>query len=285
MTVQAFDGVHGDMKTQNCGFVNTASSNLLSDFTQISWHQGSMRLSQEILARIMEMEPNMADLARKAGINHDQVARFYKGTKTNYEHVAAMLEAVGARVLWPDERQDLTREVVFANPKMVNVPDGAQPPESHNYLAVPMVGMSGAGRGMNDPVVPDGNYLMVIRNHPSIMRRSNLIGVKIGRGETSMKGLLNPGDIVVVDRNDIRNPPRPPGNIFLVRDPDSEEGAMVKRVVFRESRKGTMDIVFYSENAAEHPPMVYDFQETFEGEVERALIGRVVVCFSDMTDK
>jgi len=285
MTVQAFDGVHGEDFTKIFVDVNDNNENLPSALFCVDSYRREMGLYEKILAELQSREPNMSALAEKAKIGFDQVRNFYKGTNTGIKSVAAMLEAVGARVQWPDERQDVTKDVVFANPKLVNVPEGAQPPESHNYLAVPMVGMSGAGRGMNDPVVPDGNYLMVIRNHPSIMRRSNLIGVKIGRGETSMRGLLNPGDIVVVDRNDIRNPPRPPGNIFLVRDPDSEEGAMVKRVVFRESRKGTMDIVFYSENAAEHPPMVYDFQETFEGEVERALIGRVVVCFSDMTDK
>lgn len=245
-----------------------------------------MPFLEDIRRSLARFENNQSELSRLSGIPQSTINRIFKSKGApRGDILGKLLDAVGARIIFPDEHQDMTREAIFADYRLVNTPNGAPPPTDSHYLAVPMVGMSGAGTGMNDPIVPDGNYLMVIRNHPSIMRRSNLIGVKIGKGETSMKGLLNPGDIVVVDRADIINPPRLPGNIYLVRDPDSEEGAMVKRVVFRESKKGTLDIVFYSENAAEHPPMVYDFQETFEGNVERALIGRVVVCFSDMTDK
>ncbi|MGE4442731.1 MAG: helix-turn-helix transcriptional regulator [Desulfomicrobium sp.] len=195
------------------------------------------------------------------------------------------IETLGAKLIFPGDRQDMTRDVIFANPRMVNVPEGSPPPEAHNYLAVPMVGWSGAGTGVDDPIEPDGNYLMVIRKHPSVRTRTNLIGVKIAKGETSMKGLMNPGDIVVVDRDDIPKNPKPPGNIYLVRDPDSPGGVMIKRVIFQESKKGNLDIVFYSENAAEHPPKVFDFHDTFEDNAAAAIVGRVVVCFSDMTDK
>jgi len=214
---------------------------------------------------------------------------FSKALKGDQDPSAAKflswLETLGAKIVFPGENQDMTREVVFANPKLVNVPDGAPPPVPHNYLAVPMVGWSGAGTGVDDPILPDGNYLMVIRNHSSIRTRTNLIGVKIAKGETSMKGLMNPGDIVVVDRDDIPKNPMPPGNIYLVRDPDSPGGVMIKRVIFQESKKGNLDIVFYSENAADHPPKVFDFHETFSDNAAEAIVGRVVVCFANMTDK
>jgi phage repressor protein C with HTH and peptisase S24 domain len=227
----------------------------------------------------------MSALAEKANIGFDQVRNFYKGTNTGIKSVAAMLEAVGARVQWPDERQDVTREVVFANPKLVNVPNCAPPPEAHNYLAVPLVGWSGAGGGVHDPIDLDGNYLMVLRNHPSIRTRSDLIGVKIARWETSMSPLMNPGDIIVVDRRDIYDDPSPPGNIYLVRDPATPGSVMIKRVIFQESLKGNLDIVFYSENASKHPPMVHNYEHVFSSDIENAIVGRVVVCFSDMTDK
>lgn len=216
-------------------------------------------------------------------------ATFSKALKGAQDPSAAKflswLETLGAKIVLPGERQDMTHEVVFANPKIVNVPDGSPLPIAHNYLAVPMVGWSGAGTGVDDPILPDGNYLMVIRNHSAIRTRTNLIGVKIAKGETSMKGLMNPGDIVVVDRDDIPKNPIPPGNIYLVRDPDSPGGVMIKRVIFQESKKGNLDIVFYSENAADHPPKVFDFHETFGDNATEAIVGRVVVCFSDMTDK
>lgn len=216
-------------------------------------------------------------------------ATFYKAIAGTQAPSAAnfmgWLDTLGAKIVFPDERQDLTREVIFANPKLVNVPEGSPLPVPHNYLAVPMVGWSGAGTGVDDPILPDGNYLMVIRNHSSIRTRTNLIGVKIARGETSMKGLMNPGDIIVVDRDDIPKNPKPPGNIYLVHDPDSPGGVMIKRVIFQESKKGNLDIVFYSDNAPSNPPKVFDFHEIFDDDIMKAIVGRVVVCFADMTDK
>lgn len=225
-------------------------------------------------------------MAEKLGVNPPTISRWLNRERApSLDKLGPVLDAVGAKIVFPGDRRDMTREVIFAAPRLVNVPESAPPPEAHNYLAVPMVGWSGAGTGVDDPIEPDGNYLMIIRNHPSVRTRTNLIGVKIAKGETSMKGLMNPGDIVVVDRDDIPKNPKPPGNIYLVRDPDSPGGVMIKRVIFQESKKGNLDIVFYSENAADHPPKVFDFHETFWGNAAEAIVGRVVVCFSDMTDK
>jgi hypothetical protein len=229
---------------------------------------------------------NPKQMAEAFGKNANLFTRWFAGErKPRFEDLADVLDKLGARIVFPGAQQEMTREVVFANPKLVNVPEGAPPPVAHNYLAVPMVAWSGAGTGVDEPIELDGNYLMVIQNHPSIRTRTNLIGVRIAKGETSMTGLMNPGDIVVVDREDIPKNPKPPGNIYLVRDPDSPGGVMIKRVIFQESKKGNLDIVFYSQDATNHPPKVFDFHETFEDSVVKAIVGRVVVCFSDMTDK
>lgn len=222
-------------------------------------------------------------MARRLGVNAPTVSRWLnKERAPSLGQLAPVLDALGARVVFPGG-EELTRSVTFAQPRLVNVPPGSPLPQDDRYLAVPLVGMAGAGRGLSDPRDLDGDYLMVLKSHPSVHLRTNLIGVQIGKKEESMRGLINPGDIVVVDRGDLRAG-KPPGNIFLVRDPDSEGGAMVKRVVFREDR-GRMLIVFYSENSAEYPPDIYDFETDFGGEPESALIGRVVVSFSDMTTK
>lgn len=245
-----------------------------------------MPFLEDVRQSLARFENNQSELSRLSGVPQSTINRIFKSQGApRADILGRLLDAVGARIVFPGERQELTREVVFANPKLVNVPEGAPPPVAHNYLAVPMVAWSGAGTGVDEPIELDGNYLMVIQNHSSIRTRTNLIGVRIARGETSMTGLMNPGDIVVVDREDIPKNPKPPGNIYLVRDPDSPGGVMIKRVIFQESKKGNLDIVFYSQDATNHPPKVFDFHEAFEDSVAKAIVGRVVVCFSDMTDK
>jgi len=238
--------------------------------------------------RIIEpYRKRQSELSRLTGVPQSTINRLFTKADASprADILGQILDGLGAKLIEKPERPETVREIVFANPKLVNVPEGAPPPVPHNYLAVPIVGWSGAGGGVDDPIDLDGNYLMVLKNHPSIRTRSDLIGVKIAKWETSMSSLMNPGDIIVVDRKDIYDDPRPPGNIYLVRDPASPPGVMIKRVIIQDNIDGDSDIVFYSENASKHPPMVYNYNKIFDGNFESAVVGRVVVCFSDMTDK
>jgi hypothetical protein len=250
-----------------------------------------MSFTKDLLAAIKKGHQEVfggvdSRMAEAVGCDKTGLGRLLKKDDLpKFETLGKLADVLGLKIVAKDQKRETVREVVFANPKMVNVPEGAPTPSPHNYLAVPMVGWSGAGGGVNDPIDLDGNYLMVLKNHPSVRTRSDLIGVKIAKWETSMSPLMNPGDIIVVDRQDIYDDPRPPGNIYLVRDPDSPPGVMIKRVIFQESKGDELDLVFYSENAAKHPPKVHNFGDIFQSNIENALVGRVVVCFSDMTDK
>ena len=114
------------------------------------------------------------------------------------------------------------------------------------------------------------------------MGRRNLIAVEIGKTSTSMLPLLSPGDIVLVDRDDIDVSHA--GHIMLVRDP--EGAGMVKRVSVQPTPGGKdFSIQFYSDNAATNPPLLYSLREDYGGEISNAIVGRVIWAWSDVRGK
>ncbi len=86
-----------------------------------------------------------------------------------------------------------------------------------------------------------------------------------------MLPILHPGDVVLVDRQD--RDVMTPGRIMLVMDPDG--AGMIKRVAVEEVKsERDWRIVFYSDNVANHPPIVYSLREDFLGDWDRAVVGR-----------
>lgn len=214
-----------------------------------------------------------------------------QGKNTNAQDYLAWLEAMGARIVFPGEQVETAREVVFADPRVVGVREYAQlsdearvHPHGDDYLAVPLVEQAvAAGPGLA-PEHSIKDWVIVWRWQEAIRGKSNLVAVRVGRDQTSMTPTLHPGDIVLLDRSDIHREPRPPGNIYCIQEPGPDYGLAVKRVVFeRQSRR--LRIVFYSDNAVDYPPRTYDFETDYEGDIARALVGRVIWAWSDMTRK
>ncbi|WP_460031676.1 S24 family peptidase [Megalodesulfovibrio paquesii] len=210
---------------------------------------------------------------------------------TNAQDFMGWLESLGAELVFPDGPVATARELRFEPPTIVSVreseaPSGNTPhaPLSEDYLAVPLVEQAvAAGPGL----IPEHtvrDWVIVWRWQEAIRGKSNLVAVRVGKAQTSMAPTIHPGDILLVDRNDIHREPHPPGNIYLVQDPAPDYGLAVKRVIF-EHQNRRLRVVFYSDNAVEHPPRTYDFQAEYHGEISRALIGRVVWAWSDMTRK
>jgi hypothetical protein len=197
------------------------------------------------------------------------------------EMVFAWLEAMGAKIVWPEDvGGGRARDVCIINPKQVAVIEQVQPPESDDYMAVPLAEAPiAAGPGLLGEDAIRG-WVIVWRHHDAIRFRTDLVAVEIGRGQTSMVPLLHPGDIVLVDRSE-RNPD-PDGKIMLVCDPDG--GCAIKRVSSRRI-DGDTELVFYSDNAPGNPPQVNRLKRDFGGNLHAAIGGRVVWAWSDMTRK
>ncbi len=224
-----------------------------------------------------------AELARRLEAPKSSIYKVLNGEfRPNAETWLTWLERLGVTLNGPSAQQDTIRDVCFVEAAQVSAEEGP-PPESEQYLAVPMVGQAGAGPGMIGPeeIV---SWILVYRYHRSVLHRTNLLAVEVGENQRSMSPTLNPLDIVLLDRNDIHAEPSPPGNIFLVQEPAPDYAKAIKRVVF-ERKKNGLNIVYYSDNVVEHPPRTYDFEADYDGDITRALVGRVVWAWSDMTRK
>ncbi len=234
-------------------------------------------------------------LAEKAGVAQAQVSRLLGvKEKPNFAAGLAILDAIGAKIVFPDEDEvDTTREIVFTDPRLTGVTQyngkvAWARPRGENYLAVPLVAenvAAGPGKTVADNEVLD--WVVVYRFDPAIRHTSNLVAVRIGTKEQSMVPTLHPGDIILVDKSDKR--PDPAGKIVLASEPvetGESPKAMVKRVSAHHEKNDLL-LIFTSDNPDQNTyhPRPYYLKQDYNGEIERAIAGRVVWAWSDMTKK
>lgn len=223
------------------------------------------------LADFLGVEPNLIT----RWLNRDRIPKADK--------MGEVIDALGARLVFPDQderERARTREVAFVNAKIVNAEHNAPPVIPEDYLAVPLVSEAGAGPGIV-PTSEHESWFLVYRNEPSIRTRSNLIAVRIAKDSNSMSPTLSPGDIVLVDRND-RAAGQAPGRIWLVMEPDGSGKVKRVKLDYCKERRLTR-LTFYSDNVQEHPPEIFTLEDDYEGDIERAIVGRVVWAWSDVS--
>lgn len=234
--------------------------------------------------RIQATGMSQAQFARETGVQQGSLSRFLKGEQSSLsgDTVAKIVAFLGARLVFPGEDSpEPARDVCWVNARIMPAGEHVAPPVAEDYLAAPLVGEVGAGPGYL-PQESVESWFLVYKHVPAIMGRRNLIAVEIGKTSTSMLPLLSPGDIVLVDRDDIDVSHA--GHIMLVRDP--EGAGMVKRVSVQPT-PGSKDfsIQFYSDNAATNPPLLYSLREDYGGEISNGIVGRVIWAWSDVRTK
>mgnify|MGYP000538862888 CR=1 FL=1 len=224
-------------------------------------------------------------LAKAAGSHPTTIKRIVEGERSKrLDLVSRLADQAGLSIQnFSEGSTDTTREVKFVAPKILSAEEMAEGPIPEDYFAVPLAeGEVAAGMGR----VPEDrirSWVLIWRHHESVRFRSNLVAVEIGKGEDSMIPTLHPEDLVAVDRDDFKNKFDPPGNIFLVRYPDGDIAIKRVNVV---NRGKDFELTFYSDNAMKHPPSpAYSLREHFQGEINRAVMGRVVWGWSNMTKK
>lgn len=223
------------------------------------------------------------DLASKSGVSQAQISRFLRGKGTiQFDAACRLMEAIGMTVASFDEAcPPQTREVCFVHADST-LGDAITPPKSvaEDYLAVPMASEPvAAGPGLF-PADEIQGWVLVWRHHPSVRFKHNLVAVEVGKGERSMLPLFSPGDILLIDKDD--RDPQPPGKAMLICEPDG--ACAVKRVSVTKD-DGDYSVTFYSDNAKEFPPRSYKLGRDYEGDISRAIAGRVVWAWSDVRDK
>lgn len=248
------------------------------------WRNLEIDVTKKLKQVVAERGINQSKLAELANVDQSQISRFLGGRGTLYfSTVCRLLERLNFEIIAPHEKKDTRHDVKFISTKVLSAEDMADGPIPEDYFAVPLAeGEVAAGMGR----VPEDNiksWVLIWRHHESVRFRSNLVAVEIGKGEDSMVPTLHPEDLVAVDRDDFKSGFDPPGNIFLARYPDGDVAIKRVRVI---KRGKDYEITFYSDNAMSHPPSpAYSLVEHFQGEINRAVIGRVVWGWSNMTIK
>lgn len=219
---------------------------------------------------------------RLTGVKQPTLSKFFKGEHSiRFDLVCKLLENFGAQISWPEDRREQSRDIKWIEAKIVPAGRGQPLPEADSYFAVPLVGEVGAGPG----VMPDEeikSWVLVYRHQRAVKFKTNLLAVEIDNRSTSMVPLLRPGDIILVDRDTFR--PERDGQIFLVREPGQEGGAMVKRVATKTVNGDTI-LTFYSDNSAANPPTTHSLTGDYGGELGNAIVGRCIWAWSDISDK
>lgn len=225
--------------------------------------------------------PNNKRMADELGVDPSQLNRFLKKERgLNSDSLGHILDRVGVTLTFGDEPADAAREVCFRPPGR-SVPGGPAP-RGEDYLAVPLAAPAAAASTGLIPEDRVEGWVLVWRHQESIRFRTNLVAVEIAKGDLSMAPALTPGDIVVVDRND--RDPGQSGRLMLVRHPGPDGEARIRRVGTRRL-DDDLELIFYSDDSREHPPVTYRLNRDYGGAVERAIGGSAVWAWSDMTRK
>lgn len=239
--------------------------------------------------------PNKKRMADALNVDPSQLNRFLDGERgLAAETIDRILEGLGAHIVLsgPGAANGETgqegvgcssqRPVCFICAQATGAaPLGtSRPPDSEDYFAVPLASESVAAVPGRIPEEAVRGWVLVWRHHESVRFRTDLVAVEVGRGDMSMAPTLHPGDIVLVDRAE--HTPDPAGKIMLVTGPDA--GCAVKRVS-TQPVEGDLEIIFYSDNSREFPPTVHRLRRDYGGELARAIVGRVIWAWSDMTRK
>ena len=235
-----------------------------------------------IRQRIKEAGFSQNQFAKDAGIQQGSLSRFLKGEQASLsgDSVAKIIKFFGAKLVFPgEEAAEPDKDVCFVNARLVPAGEGIEPPQAEDYIAAPLVGEVGAGPGYI-PQDEVKSWFLAYRHLPAVRHRRNLLAVEIGKNSDSMLPTLNPGDIVLVDRDD-RNVEHP-GRMMLVLDPDG--AGMIKRVSVQEEGSD-FRITFYSDNAIQYPPMLYSLREDYLDDWDRAIVGRAIWAWSDIREK
>lgn len=237
-------------------------------------------LYQKTLDRLRQYAQSKGSISALADSLEAKRSVFHKalkGKQTYAKTYLDWLEKAGAQIVFPEDN-------LFAATRPIQIfytsttSDGASRPPGDNYLAVPLVDRSNMAK-RNSNVEPQD--WIIIRAKDDFKDQANLVVLQIDIEENSMSPLLYPGDFVLVDCN-CNLPQEPPGNVYLAQTPD-REGALVKRVQIHK-KNDKSNVIFYSDNPV-YGPETYDLNSDFDGDIRKAIIGKVVWSWNQISKR
>lgn len=217
-----------------------------------------------------------AALCRATGVSPVNMSRWLKGVLPKTSEIEPVFNLLKVSLSVPDVITPTT-QVQFVSPHVVPAGNDAPPPEADKYLAIPVVDEIHASHGPVSPI-DIKSWFMVRKDSTTLKYKKDLIAV-VKDGEYNIQEpTLRAGDICIVDRDDIQ-PDK--GAFMLVRTPPTRQGLVGQKGMLCRVYDNGDELVFDSDCKGTRPHL-YSIEKEYGGDVRKALIGKVLFCWSDM---
>lgn len=234
-----------------------------------------MGFNKECMAFLQEAVSkagNVSALARETGVARQTIGKWLAGTTgPSNANLAKIMAYLGVRPVQVGQEQ--VEPVSFASVQF----DGQKVPSQDDYAAVPIIKNPDAIDG-NDLFIPQENiagYALPMADSKTVRNRPHVVCIRVT--DTAMSPLLDPGDLVYVDRADVTVHGH--GELFLVRD--SKTGAAYIRRVTEYEEDGEIFLLYTADNP-KIPPRHYSVRKHFGGNRRQAILGRAVTARVDL---
>ena len=234
----------------------------------MSWKQEYHPIIEEAVSKA----GSVSALARETGIARQTISKWLAKTAgPTAGNLAKIMAYMGVSPV--QVGQEKVEVVSFAAVEF----DGVEMPSPDDYKAVPI---------LRNPDEIDGDSLLTPRSNiaswalpladsKTVRNRPHTIAVMVT--DTSMSPLLDPGDIVYIDRADVSVQGH--GEIFLVRD--ARTNSVCIRRVTEYEEDGELFVLYTADNP-KIPPRHYSVRKHFGGNRRQAILGRAVTARVDL---
>lgn len=235
-----------------------------------------------------------ADMARDCDVSPMYLKRILSEEKVQYlKNICHVLDTVGFKLAYATDKTQILS--LCKRSAEINITKDQGELATQNCLAIPVISLSKATLSTADHqlgqedihdwvIISEGMKSMRLRS--AAQNPNTLIAIELDRQYDQMEPVLQPGDIIVVDRNDKYERFAPPGNIFIAKEPSAEnnESGRICRVL-TEPDGQDLRIVYYYDNITKYTPRTWSLKDDFAGEITNALIGRVIWSWSNTVNK
>jgi transcriptional regulator with XRE-family HTH domain len=230
-------------------------------------------LGRDFLEIAIEQAGNVQKLAEITGIPRSTIQRWQSGkSDPSLSKFGAVMSYIG--VLPQRVGQDKAEPISFAKVEF----EGQKVP-SDDYLAVPVLKDPNRIEG-SELFVPATNIEAValpLADSKELGDRPHTVAVVVE--DKAMSPLLDPGDLVYIDRADTAV--HGAGDIFLVRD--AKEDKVCIRRVHEYQEDGETFLLFTADNP-KTPPAHFSVTKHYGGDRSQAILGRAYNAKVDLTN-
>lgn len=232
----------------------------------MSWKSELHPVIEEAVAKA----GSVSALARETGIARQTISKWIAKTAgPTAGNLAKIMAYMGVQPV------QVGQEKVETVSLTASAFEGGEVPSE--YAAVPLLKDPDAIIG-DDLFVPEANiasYALPMADSKTVRNRPHVVAINVT--DNAMSPLLDPGDLVYIDRADVAVHGH--GEIFLVRD--AKTGAAVIRRVCEYEEDGELYLLYSADNP-KVPPRHYSVRKHFGGNRRQAILGRAVTARVDL---